>query len=232
MSMIDNIRSTLVPIHKEGYPFIVIFFVISLLLGLIWTPLFWIGLILTVWCIYFFRDPERSTPQDSDLLISPADGTISSIKKVVPPKAFDLGSDELLRISIFMDVFSVHVNRAPIAGKIEKIIYNKGKFLNAELDKASEENENNAIIINSEHGKIAVVQVAGLLARRISCWVKEGDELEAGQRFGLIRFGSRVDLYLPETLLEQVDVDQKTIAGETLLAKVRTAAKELYFKKS
>ncbi|WP_370931131.1 phosphatidylserine decarboxylase [Bartonella sp. DGB1] len=233
MNIVTTIRNVLVPIHREGYIFIAIFFVTALVLGVVvWQPFFWIGLILTVWCMYFFRDPERVTPQDDSLVISPADGKISCVEKIVPPKELGLDYEEVLRISVFMNVFSCHVNRSPVSGTIKKIIYKKGKFLSAELDKSSEENERNILIIDSPHGELAVVQVAGLLARRICCWVKEGDHLVAGQRFGLIRFGSRVDLYLPTNLLEQVDVTQNAIVGETVLAKLGDQSNILSFRKS
>lgn len=218
MSLSDTIRNTFVPIHREGYPFIAVFFIVSLILGWLWEPLFWIGLVLTIWCIYFYRDPERVTPIDDDLVISPADGKISFVGLAIPPAELDLGSEPRMRVSVFMNVFSVHINRTPVRGQIEKIVHRPGKFLNAELDKASTDNERNSLLIDSAHGKIGVVQIAGLVARRIVCWSKEGDQMSVGERFGLIRFGSRVDVYLPETASIRVAVGQTAVAGETILA--------------
>jgi phosphatidylserine decarboxylase len=218
MSLVDTIRKTFVPIHKEGYPFIAAFFVASLLLGWIAKPLFWVGLVLTLWCIYFFRDPERVTPQDEDLVISPADGRVSSIAMVVPPEELMLGTQPMLRISVFMNVFNCHVNRAPMRGRITAISYKEGTFLNAELDKASLENERNGLTIETRHGAIGVVQIAGLVARRIVCWSNTNENLEAGERFGLIRFGSRLDVFLPADVAPRVSLGQTAIAGETVLA--------------
>ena len=223
MSLVDTIRNTFVPIHKEGYPFIAGFLAASLFLGWLAEPLFWIGLILTAWCIYFFRDPERSTPQDEDLVISPADGRVSSIAFVTPPEEMNLGAEPMLRISVFMNVFNCHVNRAPMRGRISVISYHEGSFLNAELDKASEENERNSLTIDTARGKIGVVQIAGLVARRIVCWSNVNDSLEAGERFGLIRFGSRLDVFLPADVAPRVSVGQTAIAGETVLAEFGSA---------
>ncbi|WP_342586396.1 phosphatidylserine decarboxylase [Hoeflea phototrophica] len=219
MSIIDSVRNSLVPVHKEGYRFVAMFFGASLLLGLIADPLFWIGMVLTAWCAYFFRDPERVTPIDEDLVISPADGRVSSVVRMTPPAELGLGSEDMLRISVFMNVFNCHVNRAPVAGRIKSKVYSKGSFLNAELDKASSENERSGLVIETErHGDIGVVQIAGLVARRILCWSEEGEQLDAGERFGLIRFGSRLDVFLPATARPLVSVGQTAIAGETMLA--------------
>ena len=223
MNLFDTIRNTIVPVHKEGYPFVIAFFVVSLILGWIWEPLFWVGLVLTLWCAYFFRDPERVTPQDEDLVISPADGRVSSIGMYAPPAELGLGSEPLLRITVFMNVFNCHVNRAPVRGRLREIVYREGAFLNAELDKASEENERNGLIIETKHGDIGVVQIAGLVARRILCWSKPGESLEAGERFGLIRFGSRLDVFLPEGAVARVSLGQTAIAGETVLAEFGSA---------
>ena len=223
MSLFDTIRNTLVPVHKEGYPFIAAFFVGSLLLGWIAAPLFWIGLILTLWCAYFFRDPERFTPQDEDLVISPADGRVSSIQMVRPPEELLLGNEPMLRISVFMNVFNCHVNRAPMRGRISNIVYREGSFLNAELDKASHDNERNGMVIETSRGTIGVVQIAGLVARRIVCWSNPTDTLEAGERFGLIRFGSRLDVFLPAGAEPRVSLGQTAIAGETVLAEFGSA---------
>lgn len=218
MSLLDTVRNVFVPIHREGYRFVAIFFAVSVVLGLLWEPLFWIGLILTAWCAYFFRDPVRMTPQDPDLVISPADGRVSSVQKMVPPADLNLGTEPMLRISVFMNVFNCHVNRAPMAGRITAISYKEGSFLNAELDKASDENERNGLTIQTTHGEIGVVQIAGLVARRILCWAKPLDQIAAGERFGLIRFGSRLDVYLPDTVQARVMVGQIAVAGETVLA--------------
>ncbi|PDT85304.1 phosphatidylserine decarboxylase [Sinorhizobium sp. BJ1] len=218
MSLVETVRNTLVPVHKEGYRFIAIFFVVSLILGFLWEPLMWIGFLLTAWCAYFFRDPERMTPIDDDLVISPADGRVSSIATVVPPEELGLGSEPMLRISVFMNVFDCHVNRAPMSGTVRRIAYRAGSFLNAELDKASLDNERNGLVVETSHGAVGVVQIAGLVARRILCWTTENASLEGGERFGLIRFGSRVDVFLPDGAQPRVSLDQKAIAGETVIA--------------
>jgi phosphatidylserine decarboxylase len=223
MSLINTVRNTLVPVHKEGYPFIAGFFVVSLVLGFLWEPLMWIGFILTAWCAYFFRDPERMTPLDDDLVISPADGRVSSIAMMTPPEELGLGTVPMLRITVFMNVFNCHVNRAPMRGKISRIAYRAGKFVNAELDKASHENERNGLVIETTHGDIGVVQIAGLVARRIICWSAPNDTLQAGERFGLIRFGSRLDVFLPEGAEPRVSLGQTAIAGETVLAEFCSA---------
>ncbi|MBT9368502.1 phosphatidylserine decarboxylase [Rhizobium sp. CSW-27] len=217
-NLFDTIRNTLVPIHKEGYIFVIAFFVASLVLGLIAKPLFWIGLILTLWCAYFFRDPERVVPQDDDLIISPADGRVSSVQMVVPPAELELGNTPLLRISVFMNVFDCHVNRAPARGRISRIVYRPGQFVNAELDKASTDNERNGLVIETKHGKLGVVQIAGLVARRILCFVHENEPVDAGERFGLIRFGSRLDIYVPAGGEPRVSLGQRCVCGETVIA--------------
>ncbi len=217
----ESIRRLFVPIRREGYPFIAIAFVAALILGFVWTPLFWVLLVITLWVCYFFRDPERVTPVRDGLVVSPADGRISMISNVVPPTEMGLSDVPMLRISVFMNVFDCHVNRSPVMGRITRVAYTPGLFLNADLDKASEDNERNAIVIETEGVPVGVVQIAGLVARRIVDWVKEGDILAAGQRFGLIRFGSRVDVYLPTTAQPLVGVGQKAIAGETVLADLK-----------
>lgn len=223
--MIKSIFSIFVPIHREGYRFIAIFAVLALLLFLLWQPLGWLGVVATVWCVYFFRDPARVTPLREGLVISPADGRVSLIVEVVPPKELDLGDKPLTRISVFMNVFDCHVNRSPIAGRIVKMVYVPGKFINAELDKASEHNERQCLTIETAKGKrFGVVQIAGLVARRIVGFVKEGEPIGAGERFGLIRFGSRVDVYLPKGHTALVGIGQSAIAGETVLADI--ASKE------
>jgi phosphatidylserine decarboxylase len=222
MSIIDSIRKQLVPIHREGWPFIAIFAVIANLLAWIWGPLGWVGAILTAWCAYFFRDPVRTVPVGEGLVISPADGRVSMIAPAVPPSELGLSNEPMMRISIFMNVFNCHVNRVPVAGRIEAIAYRPGLFLNAELDKASEDNERNAIIVNTGRERYGVVQIAGLIARRIVSFVEEGDELGVGERFGLIRFGSRVDVYLPDGVEPVVGVGQTMVAGETVIAMAST----------
>lgn len=222
LGLIDTIRKTLVPVHREGWLFVGIFFVIALILGWIWDPLFYLGLLLTGWCAYFFRDPTRVSPLDDDLVLSPADGVVSVIGPYAPPAEMGLGDEPMMRVSIFMNVFSVHINRAPVRGRVTGIAYSAGKFLNADLDKASAENERNAIVIDSPHGALGVVQIAGLVARRILCWTKEGDGIAAGERIGMIRFGSRLDVYLPEGAVPRVAVGQTAIAGETVIADYRS----------
>jgi len=218
MSIADTIRNTFVPVRREGWPFIAAFAAVAIILGIFSTSLFWIGAILTAWCAYFFRDPERVTPIDDRLIISSADGIVSAVGPAVPPRELGLSSTEMLRISVFMNVFSCHVNRSPVRGRIATIEHRAGKFLNAELDKASVENERNGLVIDSPNGRIGVVQVAGLVARRILCWAEQGNDISTGERFGLIRFGSRVDIYLPEGFAPMVSVGQTAVAGETILA--------------
>jgi len=223
MSVANSIRSQLAPINPEGYPFIGAFALASLILFWLWTPLGWLGTVLTLWCAYFFRDPPRVTPVSERLVVSPADGRVSLVANVVPPAELALGDKPLPRVSIFMSVFDCHVNRAPVSGRIERIVYTPGKFLNADLDKASEDNERNALVIAGAAGRIGVVQIAGLIARRIVCWGKEGQEIGAGERIGMIRFGSRVDVYLPAGTAPLVSVGQTSLAGETIIAEIGTA---------
>jgi len=223
--MIKSIFSIFVPVHREGYRFIGIFAAVALLLFFVWKPLGWLGVIATLWCVYFFRDPARVTPLREGLVISPADGRVSLIVDVVPPEEMELGDKPLTRISVFMNVFDCHVNRSPISGRIVKMIYIPGKFLNAELDKASEHNERQCLTIETPANKrFGVVQIAGLVARRIVGFVHEGEPIGTGERFGLIRFGSRVDVYLPRGHNALVGVGQRAIAGETVLADI--ASKE------
>jgi|SRR6516225_1453628 len=217
------IRPLMTPIRHEGYPFIGAFLAVSLLLLWLSAPLGWLGLALTGWCVYFFRDPKRITPVDQALVVSPADGKVASVALILPPGELGLGSDPCRRVSVFMNVFNCHVNRAPVAGRISRIVYRPGKFLNAELDKASEDNERNGMVIASANGPIGVVQIAGLVARRIACFVAEGTELSAGERIGLIRFGSRLDVYLPATATIMVAEGQTAIAGETVIARFGAA---------
>ncbi|MGC1497172.1 MAG: phosphatidylserine decarboxylase [Sulfitobacter sp.] len=215
----NMLKIVAVPMHKEGRKFVAIFAAIAIVLGFLWQPLFWIGAGLTVWCYYFFRDPVRMVPQQDGLVISPADGIVSLISDVVPPVELELGTAPLTRVSVFMNVFNCHVNRAPIAGKVTQIAYHKGKFVNASLDKASEHNERNGLTIENANGvRIGVVQIAGLVARRIVCFVKVNDDIKVGHRFGLIRFGSRLDIYLPQGVKPLVCVGQTAVAAETILA--------------
>ena len=218
MSILASARRILVPIHPEGYVFIAVGVVATLILGRLWGPLGWIGGLITLWICYFFRDPVRIVPQREGLVISPADGRISQIAQSLPPPELELPAEPMTRISIFMNVFDCHVNRAPVPGRIAKIAYTPGLFLNAELDKASDDNERNALAIETKSGIVGVVQIAGLIARRIVPFVKEGDVLGTGERFGLIRFGSRVDVYLPDGARPLVAEGQTAIAGETVLA--------------
>jgi len=217
-SIIDSIRKAFVPVRYEGLPFIVIAAILAILLGLWWQPFFWIGAFITGWIAYFFRDPPRVSPQDANLVLSPADGTVSSVGPAVPPPELELGTEPLPRVSVFMTVLNCHVNRAPVAGRVVRVAYKPGKFVNADLDKASEDNERNCVVVETPHGPVGVVQIAGLVARRILCWSSEGDELLAGQRFGMIRFGSRLDVYLPSEAAITVNVGQTAIAGETTIA--------------
>jgi phosphatidylserine decarboxylase len=218
MSIANSIRSQLAPINAEGYPFIGAFALASLILFWLWSPLGWIGVVLTLWCTYFFRDPPRVTPVGPGLVVSPADGRVSLIANAVPPPELGLGSTPLPRVSVFMSVFDCHVNRSPVTGRIEKIAYKAGKFLNADLDKASEDNERNGFVIATESGRIGVVQIAGLVARRIVCWTREGQSVGAGERIGMIRFGSRLDVYLPIGTTPLVSEGQTSLAGETVIA--------------
>jgi phosphatidylserine decarboxylase len=205
--------------HKEGIKFVGIFAAITLVLFLISDILGWIGVGLTVWCYYFFRDPVRSVPMREGLIVSPADGVVSLIEKATPPEELGVGTEPLTRVSVFMSVFNCHVNRAPIAGTISAMAYRPGKFLNASLDKASADNERNSICIALADGRqIVVVQIAGLVARRILGFVQKGQSLRTGERFGLIRFGSRLDVYLPDGVAPMVALGQTMVAGETVLA--------------
>ena len=223
MSVTASIRRTLTPIHPEGYIFIAGFALFAMLLSWALPPIGWLGWVLTAWCAYFFRDPARATPIRDGLIVSPADGRIDSVGFFVPPPELGLGARPLPRVSIFMNVFDCHVNRTPIAGRITKIAYRPGLFLSADLDKASDDNERNGLVIETPHGAFGVVQIAGLVARRILCFVKEGYELSAGERIGLIRFGSRVDVYMPEGARALVGLGQKAVAGETVLADLMQA---------
>jgi phosphatidylserine decarboxylase len=223
MSIVNSIRSQFAPIHPHGYPFVGGFALLSIILFWLWSPLGWLGTVATLWCAYFFRDPQRVTPVRESVVVAPADGRVSQIVGAVPPAELGLGVKPLPRISIFMSVFNCHINRSPVSGRIERIAYRAGRFLSADLDKASEENERNAFVIASNTGvRIAVIQIAGLVARRIVSFAREGEVVVAGQRIGMIRFGSRVDVYLPEGTRPLVGEGQLAIAGETVLADFRS----------
>jgi phosphatidylserine decarboxylase len=232
MSVINSIRSQLSPIHPQGYPFIGGFALVSLVLFWLWSPLGWLGTVATLWCAYFFRDPPRVTPVRDGIVVAPADGRVSQIASAMPPAELDLGARPLPRISIFMSVFDCHVNRSPVAGRLERMVYRAGKFLSADLDKASEDNERNALVIGTGSARIAVIQIAGLVARRIVPFVREGDAVAAGQRIGMIRFGSRVDVYLPEGVRALVAEGQTAIAGETVLAELKATPQARTFRTS
>jgi phosphatidylserine decarboxylase len=222
--MPDLLKPILVPINRDGWPFIAAFAVAAVVLAIVWQPLGWVGLLLTGWCTYFFRDPPRITPTRAGLVVSPADGIVQMIQPAVPPDELGLGPQPLARISVFMNVFDVHVNRSPISGTVAHLAYRPGKFFNASLDKASEFNERQAIRLRLDDGRdLAVVQIAGLVARRIRCNLKQGQAVRTGERFGLIRFGSRLDVYLPEGVSPLVAAGQTTIAGETVIADLAAA---------
>jgi phosphatidylserine decarboxylase len=230
MSLIESVRRQLAPIHPEGYIWVAGFAIVTLILGSFSGTLFWIGAVVTAWCAYFFRDPVRHTPLDENLVVAPADGVIFSIGYFAPPPELGLSADPIPRLSIFMSVFDCHVNRAPVAGRITKIAYRPGAFINADLDKASEDNERNGLVFESGGNRFGVVQIAGFIARRIVCFVRQGELIGAGERFGLIRFGSRVDVYLPGSTRMLVTIGSKAIAGETVLAELRSSAPRLNFK--
>lgn len=209
------------PMHPEGWRFVPVFAAVTLGLFLWWQPLGWLGVGLTIWCYYFFRDPPRAVPQGDGLVLSPADGIVSLIEPAVPPAELGMEPLALTRVSVFMSVFNCHVNRAPAAGRVLAVAYRPGKFLNASLDKASEDNERNGLCLELPDGRqLAVVQIAGLVARRILCWTRPGAALRGGERFGLIRFGSRLDVYLPPGVAPLVAVGQTMVAGETVIAEL------------
>lgn len=225
--LVDTFLDTLSPVHPDGYKFIAIAAGATAVVALIWPALAFVMALVTAWVVYFFRDPERVTPLREGLVIAPADGRISAIEKVRPPTELGFGPEERVRISTFLSVFDVHINRAPVPGRIVRSLYVPGAFLNAALDKASEENERRALVIQTASGdELAVVQIAGLVARRIVTFSHEGDSVGVGERFGLIRFGSRVDVYLPVGKSAIVAVGQRAIAGETVFADFKSAEPE------
>ncbi len=219
MAILASIRAQFAPVHPEGYPFIGGFALASLILFWLWAPLGWVGCVATLWCVYFFRDPPRITPARDGLIVAPADGRISQIASAAPPPELGLGNSPLIRVSIFMSVFDCHINRSPLSGRIERMHYRPGAFLSADIDKASEDNERNALVLATAGGvRIVVVQIAGLIARRIVKFVQEGQSVVVGERIGMIRFGSRVDVYLPDGVRPLVGEGQIAIAGETVIA--------------
>jgi phosphatidylserine decarboxylase len=230
MSVLASIRSQLAPVHREGLPFIGMFALASLFLFWLWSPLGWLGTLATLWCVYFFRDPARVTPIREGIVVSPADGRVSRVTNAVPPVELGLGERAMARVSIFMSVFDCHVNRSPVTGKIERIAYHHGAFLSADLDKASENNERNSFLIAVGKERVGVVQIAGLIARRIVCFAREGATVGAGERIGMIRFGSRVDVYLPDGARPLVAEGQTAIAGETVIADLRAADPQRSFR--
>ena len=234
MTIIDSIKtSMLVPIHSAGIPFIAIFAILTVIMGWFWSPLYFFGLVLTLWCIYFFRNPIRVTPilsgtNKNNLITSPADGRVIEISKITPDEEIGLPEGNWTRVCVFMNVFDVHVNRSPMLGKIFYKNYIPGSFFNASLDKASSENERLILGMETENGKkIAFVQIAGLVARRIICDVGIGSLLKAGEVFGLIRFGSRVDIYFPSDVSVMVLKGQKMIAGETIIGDFTKSSKSV-----
>jgi phosphatidylserine decarboxylase len=218
------LNTVLVPIHRAGWPFIGGFAVTTAILAHFSTPFGWLGAVATLWCVYFFRDPYRVTPQRDGLVISPADGRVSMIAAALAPPELAMGDAVMVRISIFLNVFNVHVNRIPADGVVLKAVYHPGKFLSASLDKASEVNERMAVRLKLSDGQeMAFVQIAGLVARRIVSTVIEGQLVRSGERYGLIRFGSRMDIYLPAGSRPLVVVGQTAIGGETVLADFASA---------
>jgi phosphatidylserine decarboxylase len=229
MDIAESIKSVLAPPHKAGYPFILGGIVAAVLGLLIWHPIAWAGLIFTLFCLYFFRDPERVPPPRLGVFVAPADGLVVSVEPALPPVELGLPPVPLMRVAIFLSVLDVHVNRAPITALVTRIAYHPGLFLNAADEKASDENERNALLLRLPGGQdVVVVQIAGLIARRILCDVREGKTLTTGERIGIIRFGSRTDLYLPEGCLPLVAVGQRMIGGETVIAELQ-AKKDLLF---
>ena len=222
----NPLEKYIIPIHREGWVFVLIAAGVTFLLMLIHANLGWIGAGITAWIAYFFRDPERVTPMREGLIVSPADGIIVSISQATPPKELGLEKGKWTKVSVFLNIFDCHINRVPIEGTIVKSHYHPGKFLNASFDKASEENERQALAVKTGKGTvIGFVQIAGLIARRIRCDIKEGDQVKTGQRFGLIRFGSRADVYLPKEVSPLVIKGQRMIAGETVLADLTSKEK-------
>ena len=221
MNIAETVKSVMSPPHRAGYPFIIGGIVVAVIGLVLWYPLTWLGLLFTLFCLYFFRDPERVLPPRQDVFVAPADGLVVSIEQAIPPAELGLAPEPRTRVAIFLSVLDVHVNRAPISGTVQKIAYHPGLFLSAAEDKASDDNERNSLLLRTAGGQdVVVVQIAGLIARRILCEVAEGQMLLAGQRFGIIRFGSRTDLYLPPGCVPLVAVGQRMIGGETVIAEL------------
>ncbi|HEX2255356.1 MAG TPA: phosphatidylserine decarboxylase [Afifellaceae bacterium] len=227
MSIPHSIRDAIPTVHREGYPFIGGTLAAAVLLGLFWQPGFWLLAALAGWMVIFFRDPDRVVPVGPGLVVSPADGRIEPVVEAVPPPELELGPEPRTRISVFMNVFDCHINRAPVAGIVKRVAYKPGKFFNADLDKASEHNERNSVLFQLADGTVVpTVQIAGLVARRILCWTGEGARLGRGERFGMIRFGSRLDVYLPAGAEVTVLAGQRAVGGETVIARLATAEGE------
>ena len=225
--ILDSIADLFVPIHRDGHKFLGVGLAVSILFFLIWPALGWICTIITAWIAYFFRDPDRVTPLREGLIIAPSDGRVASIDKVQPPPELGLDTSERVRVSIFLSIFDMHINRAPVAGRITRSVYVPGAFLRASNDQASEDNERRALVIETPAGaEVAVLQIAGMISRRIVTFAGEGDTVGVGQRFGLIRFGSRVDVYLPVGTAPLVLVGQRMLAGETVMADLRSEEQE------
>jgi phosphatidylserine decarboxylase len=219
--IVELARGIVPPMNPAGRPFVLAAAALTLLLRRIWRPLGVVGAVLTGWTAWFFREPKRVTPTRPNIAVAPADGTVSHVAEAVPPAELELGAEPMLRVSVFLSVFDVHVQRVPASGEVLRKVYRPGKFLSADLDKASEDNERNTLLLRTVDGhKLVVVQIAGLIARRIVCHVTDGDKVTAGATYGLIRFGSRVDLYVPRGSRVLVEAGQKTIGGETVLAEL------------
>jgi phosphatidylserine decarboxylase len=220
--LLDALKLVTFPIHKEGYKFIFIFAIATAILALISNVLGLIGLVATLWCIFFFRDPERFVPLEDNAIISPADGVVTRVEYgAEAPEELGYGKTKFNKVSIFLNVFNVHVNRVPLSGLVTKVIYRPGKFLSANAEEASVENERNSVVVKNSSGtEIIFVQVAGLVARRIVSDIKEGQDVVAGQRYGIIRFGSRADLYFPENVEIKSLLGQTMVGGETIIAKI------------
>jgi len=230
-------KTICIPIHPAGWPFIFAFALVTILLSFVANELGYIGLVLTLWCVYFFRNPVRVTPERPGLIVSPSDGVVSMITKAPLPPELETDDENdplfkaknLTRVSVFLNVFDVHVNRIPVDGTVTQVVYHPGKFLNANMDKASLENERNTILMKIKDNKssIAFVQIAGFIARRILCDAKEGTEMQAGEHYGIIRFGSRMDIYLPPRVQPSVIVGQRMIGGETVIADLNSKEKAM-----
>lgn len=217
--MLHSIRAAIPPVHREGWLFIGGTLALAVLALILVPSLVWPLLILAGWMVIFFRNPVRTVPMAPGLVVSPADGRVEPVILTPPPAELGLGATPLTRVSVFMNVFDCHINRAPVAGRVEKVAYKAGKFLSADLDKASEANERNGVLLETDSGaRVGVVQIAGLVARRILCWTSESAQVAAGERIGMIRFGSRLDVYLPEGARIMVSAGQRAIAGETVIA--------------